>query len=310
MDGKDNSFTSSMKTDGIENESNDSPLKHMMTLSGDVSVHDISNSTSIRIQSQSDFATVVILLNPTQLSSHLHNGCKGIYIEYTIQSAGIAQIGWIRSPQDNTDVRFLPNSDTGDGVGDDAVSFGYDGSRGRKFHNGQEISYGSEDGWKKGDVLACWCRLSDDNEKIEMGYTLNGVNFDVAFSWSGTSQDLGRYFPAVSLNLGEILDVRFGSTPANDMLVDVSALLVTKEDDSLSDEGKPKAEVKEGNNDSPPKKKLREDEKQEVTTPSQQEKDVDEVPFDLNSCQSIEDLLDMDPTRLKKILLSMGVKCG
>ena len=34
------------------------------------------------------------------------------------------------------------------------------------------------------------------------------------------------------------------------------------------------------------------------------------ISFDLNSCESIDELLAMDPNTLKNILLSMGVKCG
>ena len=57
----------------------------------------------------------------------------------------------------NDSPRFLANSHTSDGVGDDAVPFGYDGSRGQKFHNGkenyEEIPYGPSGSWKTGDSL-------------------------------------------------------------------------------------------------------------------------------------------------------------
>ena len=183
-----------------------------------------------------------------------------------------------------------------------------------KFHNGKEIPYGppsSSESWKTGDTLGCWCRFDGDKDHtIEIGYTLNGNDLGVAFCLSATRvEDLGRYFPAVSLNLGEVVDLQFGSSSTvNTELVNVSSLIVC----SSSEELKPKADdvVKE-ESDSPPKKKPREDEEQKATKPPHQEEDVEiEEPFDLNSCKSVDELLNMDHTRLKKILLSMGVKCG
>jgi hypothetical protein len=94
-----------------------------MTLAGEVSVYDIPNTKqqqSLRLQSQSDFATEVVLLDKSKPTP-----CKGIYIEYTIQLAGLAQIGWIHAPDSNLECAFLPNSDTGDGVGDDAASYSF-----------------------------------------------------------------------------------------------------------------------------------------------------------------------------------------
>jgi len=173
--------SASLATSEDLKEDNTSPL-HLMTLAGEVSVYDIPNTKqqqSLRLQSQSDFATAVVLLDKSKLTP-----CKGIYIEYTIQSAGLAQIGWIRAPDSNSECAFLPNSDTGDGVGDDAASYGYDGSCGLKFHNGEEVCYGDGYRWKSGDVLGCWCKFLDEEAAtVQIGYTLNGSDLGAAYSF-------------------------------------------------------------------------------------------------------------------------------
>ena len=69
---------------------------NLMTLSGEMSVFDVLNninnnassteedrSTKLRIQSQSDFATAVVLLNADKLKDM--STTNGVYIEFTIQ---------------------------------------------------------------------------------------------------------------------------------------------------------------------------------------------------------------------------------
>lgn len=298
----------------IDKESEgDTSMSHLMTLSGEVSVYDIPDGKeqSVRLQSQSDFATVVVLLDVAKLTSCIQEGTTtGICIQYTIQSAGLAQIGWIRSPDPKSldSPHFLPNSDTGDGVGDDAASFGYDGSRGMKFHNGKEESYGKDQIWKTGDTLTCWCRLSDKHI-IEIGYALNDVELGVAFSFDGSIDDLCIYFPAVSLNLGEVVDMQLGLISAVEGCINVSSLIATANENTKS------ANIEEGSC-SPPKKKAREDinlkpsSADNTSKPANKSLDDVTTPFDLDSCKSIDELMAMDQTKLKNILLSMGVKCG
>ncbi len=173
------SCAASLATSEDLKEDNTSP-SHLMTLAGEVAVYDIPNTKqqqSLSLQSQSDFATAVVVLDKSKLTP-----CKGIYIECTIQSAGLAQIGWIRAPDSNSECAFLPNSDTGDGVGDDAASYG--GLCGLKFHNGEEVCYGDGYRWKSGDVLGCWCKFSDEEAAtVQIGYTLNGSDLGAAYSF-------------------------------------------------------------------------------------------------------------------------------
>lgn len=300
-----------------DKESQNTISSHLMTLSGEVSVYDIPDSKqqAVRLQSQSDFATIVVLLDSNKLASCIEDGKSGIYMEFTIQSAGLAQIGWIRSPDPKCDdsPQFLPNSDTGDGVGDDAASFGYDGSRGMKFHGGKEEPYGQGHQWTTGDILGCWCRLVD-NKRMEIGYALNGKDVGVAFSLPADINDLSRYFPAVSLNLGEVVDMKFEPAEVKEGCIDASSLVATE--DELSDSNDTGTKADDTNSSSPPKKKAREDAdlKQRCTHGAKpdlkNENSEDLTPFDLNSCKSVDELLAMDQTKLKNILLSMGVKCG
>jgi hypothetical protein len=300
-------------------EDNTSP-SHLMTLSGEVSVYDTPNTKqqqSFRLHSQSDFATVVVLLDKSKLTS-----CKGIYIEYTIQSAGLAQIGWIRAPS-NSESTFLPNSDTGDGVGDDAASYGYDGSRGLKFHDGEEVLYGDDCRWKSGDVLGCWCKFSDEKETtVQIGYTLNGSDLGVAFSSYIAAGSGFGFFPAVSANLGEVVDMNFGpnfSFQVQKGCIEACHLITNKVGCSDSDKetgidsGADRTETaapEEGTN-SPPKKKPREA-KTESDKPATDQSAItgNKVDFDLNSCKSVDDILAMDSVEIRNILRSMGVKCG
>ena len=293
------------------------------------------------------------LLNDTKEGSS-----QGIYIEYTIQSGGLAQIGWIRSPDSKSSssssasaLTFLPNSDTGDGVGDDSFSFGYDGSRGLKFHNGSEVVYGEESNkdekkkkktgvvvreWKCGDVLGCWCKrtsASKDNDSknggvIDIGYLLNGQDLGVAFSVPATTSNNGNdvfgYYPAVSLNLNEVVDLNVGPEFAHDVKDGcvgacelVKVVVEDEEGDDVVDSAvtiEKDATTQANGEDAPPRKRPREEDgKQEATKDDNAhstQQAVEEESFDLDKCNSVEEVKAMGPDRLKNILLSMGVKCG
>ena len=380
---------------------------HLMTLSGEMSVFDAPNNknppetnnvshpatTTLRIQSQSDFATAVVLLDAVKLAKCLNNTVvedghdgsnsttsamkkQGVYIEYTIQTGGLAQIGWVRAPppantpattdsseqknnaNDEPILQFLPNSDIGDGVGDDGASYGYDGSRGMKFHAGKETPYGFSSSssnnttqekkameWKTGDVLGCWCKFAsnegdnnseNNDECIEIGYSLNGVDMGAAFQLATTNSMFG-YYPAVSLNLGEVLDVNVGPNFSFDVRDGcVGACILAKEEQTQDDhdnggdgdstlvtaQSEKECSSKAATDiDSPPRKKQRDvvafkenndsgsanGTGSKVSAPGPVAK---REKFDLNKCSSVEELKEMGPDELKNILLSMGLKCG
>ena len=314
-----------MKQESVMDENEIASASSLITLSGEMSAVDVPNneqqaakgSKQIRIQSQSDFATVGILLDAVKLKETPN---KGMYIEYTIQTAGLAQIGWIRVPTTSRDDDceiFLPNSDAGDGVGDDNVSFGYDGSRKLKFNGGKDSAYGSVQGsekkelveWNAGDILASWCRRSTDCKTIEIGYLLNGKDLGIAFSIAAESDDFG-YYPALSLNLGEVVDINFGPDFSHDVkegCVGVSDLSKNISDDISQNEEVSSKPTAKSCDDTPPKKRAR-DEARSQATPANATTAID--TFDLNNCSSVQELLKLGSDRLKSILLSLGVKCG
>eukprot|EP00941_MAST-03F_sp_MAST-3F-sp1_P001008 g1008.t1 len=112
---------------------------------------------------------------------------KGIgYFEIQIVSGKTMQVGWATE-------LFSPNSDVGNGVGDDSNSWAFDGSRMKRWTNGNGVTYGSK--WKNGDIIGC---LLDLNKK-EMSFSINGKDLGVAFS---NFNDTACYYPAVSLDRG------------------------------------------------------------------------------------------------------------
>mmetsp|Transcript_16390 Transcript_16390/g.28034 ORF Transcript_16390/g.28034 Transcript_16390/m.28034 type:complete len:216 (-) Transcript_16390:155-802(-) len=191
--------------------------------------------------------------------------------------------------------------------------------------------------WKTGDVLGCWCKYAasaDDDNKC-MSYALNGADLGTAFTMPTSSGNDFGYYPAVSLNLNEVLDVNVGpqfAFDAKDGCVGACELLgkVEEGDDAESsgendvsnggDSSKPKdaAEATATAEDvtAPARKRPRGEQQTTDETINKQENNVDstsgekELVFDLNNCSSVDELNEMNPERLKKILLSMGVKCG
>jgi len=213
--------------------SDDDAGSYLCTLSGDVVVDDVvdkkgsnTNSGKILLQSQSEFATAAVLLGRP-----LPADAKGLYYEVTIHTGGLAQIGWAYAGSGNagggikadastdlTSLRlFRPNSDTGDGVGDDDASFGYDGYRGLAFHAGEEkavstaAEVSSSTSWKDGDVVGCTYNVAEGT----VSYSLNGKDIGVAFKVEGESKTDGGsnsadLFPAASLNQGEMVQINVG----------------------------------------------------------------------------------------------------
>jgi len=218
--------------------------QHIMVLSGYVIMDDKTvimgqeqqgqeeHPYEIHVQSKSNFATLCIPISWEASSSSI----VGFYYEVIIATDdGVAQIGWAdvntsmmdTSPHRNIieemDVKmeskkFQPQNETGDGVGDDEYSYGYDGGRGLIFHQGLEQVYGlpMDDSttstsittttlWRPGDVIGC----SYNKIKGEISFSINGVDQGVAFDVSALN---GRTLcPAISLNQDVIMGMRVGA---------------------------------------------------------------------------------------------------
>mmetsp|Transcript_35695 Transcript_35695/g.90049 ORF Transcript_35695/g.90049 Transcript_35695/m.90049 type:complete len:173 (+) Transcript_35695:1670-2188(+) len=94
---------------------------------------------------------------------------------------------------------------SGDGVGDDSVSWGVDGARQRKWFGGRGGEYACE--WKEGDVIGLACDLVGGKMHVSVNGDFsspNGAVFDLDI---GESEGLYTAFSGVSgqvrCNLGE-----------------------------------------------------------------------------------------------------------
>ncbi|KAJ3007231.1 UNVERIFIED_CONTAM: hypothetical protein HDU68_003633, partial [Siphonaria sp. JEL0065] len=122
--------------------------------------------------------------------------------EVTLNTDGIIQIGWVTET-----CNFDPEG--GEGVGDNAFSYAYDGNRVKKWHSffTTNNSYGEE--WTSGDVITV---LIDLDEKT-VSYLRNGNDLGVAFTNVDSKLN---WYPAVSLAGSQGCAFTFGG--ANDAL--------------------------------------------------------------------------------------------
>lgn len=131
-------------------------------------------------------------------------GCRGYsvssgkwYFEVNLLSNGCMQIGWV----DNS---YEGKADAGEGVGDDSMSWAFDGWRKYLWHE-TASEWGAR--WNVGDVVGCY--LDMDNLKME--FYLNGfgeeIGMGVAFE---NFKFMGGLYPCASYNKSEKLQFNFG----------------------------------------------------------------------------------------------------
>jgi hypothetical protein len=292
----------------------------LCTLSGEVVIAN-NQKASVELQSKSDFATAVLVLDTAPPAAVL------LYYEVTLVTGGMAQIGWaslVGSDDDDDDdsiAPFTPNNDLGDGVGDDTASFAVDGSRGQRFHAGSEQDYPMME-WKAGDRLGCCL----DTNTGTLSFTLNGKDLGKAFTTS-----LKSLVPAFSCNQGEILELHTTREDCRHFpgenavavgdLVDASSLVsdLQEEKPSTGDESsnviekesteKTSPSLKSPPADSNPQSKA--DKKPAAKTePPPKKEPVKMEPLDLDKFQSASELEALGLDRLKGALMALRVKCG
>jgi SPRY domain/Silencing defective 2 N-terminal ubiquitin domain/Replication stress response SDE2 C-terminal len=180
--------------DDVAFSDNDQPSS-LVSLSGEVIVE--ARKESAQLQSKSEFMTAVFVLDLRGSTSEILP--SGLYYEVTLVTGGLAQIGWASlagHEHSATSQGFAPSNDLGDGVGDDSYSYAVDGSRGLKFHAGDEWECPIQ--WKDGDRLGCfWDCISG-----KIAFTVNGEDMGTTFS-----TDFRSLVPAFSCNQGEILEL-------------------------------------------------------------------------------------------------------
>lgn len=280
----------------------------LCTLSGDVVIESVDGKNMI--QSKSEFATAAILLNG-EMFQNKQSKFNGLYYEVTIETEGVAQIGWAKSncsssgqiqPTTGTD-SFLPNSDTGDGVGDDAFSYGYDGLRGKIFYNGKETSYTLQDAnsWKKGDVIGC---CFDYKEGV-ISFSVNGKSIGKAFDVEKSLM----LNPAMSLNENEIIEINVGPSfqfcPKHCMAV--SDIIATKEDIIEKKDVEKKENVGEEVGTTIQGIMLPET---KAKKPTLLEQVPASEPIILDNYKDVKELEALGMDRLKEELYRLGLKCG
>lgn len=269
------------------------PPTALLTLSGDIVL--AYENGFWQVQSQSNFCTLGIVLDGEKLSS----SCKGgIYWEAKLVTGGLAQIGWAApDPQ-----QFKPQSDTGDGVGDDEASFAYDGSRNIFLHKSESKVYRGERNWREGDIVGCLLQSG------VISFSLNGT--DLGPAYESTPDRI--LFPAASCNPKEILELRLYRSEMQfmpDSCNPVGELLATED---VTFEQEVGDVVKQKNDDQDSKEAVKDENPPVVPqlgSPNQSTSESLE-PINLDDFSSAKDLESVGLDRLKTALITLGVKCG
>lgn len=122
------------------------------------------------------------------------------YYEAILHTNGCIQIGW-------ADVAFCGAADRGDGVGDGAHSWAYDGWRQQRWH-GRSSHWGSK--WKQGDVIGCGIDADAGTVIFSINGKMRSANMGVAFR----AIDFARgVYPCASFNRRERLQFNLGGSP-------------------------------------------------------------------------------------------------
>jgi hypothetical protein len=125
-----------------------------------------------------------------------------VYYEIVVRHVGgNPQFGWCSAAFDTTISEYC-----GDGVGDDASSWGVDGARRRRWHSGDQ-AWGEQ--WNDGDTVGC----AADLDTGQLWFSRNGsweAPHGVAFD--GVRPDGGLY-PAITASSPTIAVCNFGENP-------------------------------------------------------------------------------------------------
>ncbi|KAL7557708.1 hypothetical protein ACA910_018503 [Epithemia clementina (nom. ined.)] len=302
------------------------PPTALLTLSGDVVL--AFEDDRWHVQSQSNFCTFGIVLQSDRLKQMDQSM---LYWEVKLVTGGLSQIGWAESSSQ----RFQPNSESGDGVGDDVASYAYDGSRSMSLHQSETKSYGSK--WKEADVVGCLYNYKSG----EISFSLNGNDLGVAFTVAPET----ILFPAASCNPKEILELHLENSdmlflPTTSTAVPISRVIATENVRLENDE----ADDDDGNEDDDNKNSNDDDDglanlawksyagvvSLEVSSSKDENAATDQASAtegaasttsipnnttpltasELEQIQAVSELEALGLDRLKETLRSMGVKCG
>lgn len=148
-------------------------------------------------------------------------GSGSWHFEVKAASGGVTQIGWMApSALDGDD----SDADTslgaaaaaargggaqpGDGVGDVAASWAWDGSRGTVFEAGTERTGATS--WSAGDIVGCSLVWAASGSSCEITWSLNGAPVERVSIASPSEDEPLSLMPALSLEQGEAVQVNVG----------------------------------------------------------------------------------------------------
>lgn len=287
------------------------PPPCLLTLSGDAvlavseDVNDEDGRWRIQASQETNFCTAAVVLDAEKLQQHQQREQQQFYYEIAVVTGGLVQVGW-------AEAGFRPDSDAGDGVGDCAHSWGFDGSRSIILHKEATDPYGGDSPlWKAGDVVGCRWNCGTG----ELSFSVNGIDLGVAFS-IGSNKSC---YPAVSCNPGEIVELRLNPNEMDHLsalgdAVKAVGTVIATEDVTLESfleqqETPEEEEKKEINEDDDQKPAANTGVAREEAKPSVSTALVPE-PLDLGKYDSVEELEQLGLDRLKSALTALGLKCG
>ena len=242
------------------------------------------------------------------------------YYEATILTGGVVQVGWALTTAAYNDV-------DGDGVGDDAHSWAFDGLRGRKWTRGDDAAYGDATcPWKQGDVVGC---LLDADAGVA-AFSVNGAPLGAAYDSLPTG-GVDGFMAALSLEDNEAVrlalrpnDLKFAPPDgyaALDQTPQPSTVDVAAGDapEAAAAPAAPEAPVPvavaaaapvaAAPVEAPPPAAAAAAPEEPPKAPYQKRADVEPEALDLSE-ETLESLEARGLDRLKAALMAAGLKCG
>jgi hypothetical protein len=229
------------------------------------------------------------------------------YYEVRLVTDGVVQLGWADT------IAFTANSATGDGVGDHARSWSFDGRRQLKWTDGKEEEYGEL--WHKNDVIGC---LLDADSGV-VAFSLNGESLGDAFD-SDVKPSNGKpsaFVPAISVEQAEILLVNIGAQPllylpegyrpVSEAVAATEAKSNSQTDVSSSEDTKQPVLVAA---EEPSKVVTNSKAEKARTTPREKKVEKEYPPIDLDAVTTVDALTAHGMDALKAELRRRGLKCG
>lgn len=179
----------------IMNQINESDDYNILKGNFHISVE--SFSAPFSLTSIERFSTLVLKAKNIQFGDYSYS--------VELNTNGLMQIGW------STDNFTLLEDD--DGVGDDLMSWSFDGYRQKIWHIGKSYDYGpqSEETWKIGDIITCKISIQNIIDNLEeknviMSFFLNEEDFGEAFNFQIPISNC--FYPTLSLENSESISIQ------------------------------------------------------------------------------------------------------